>query len=132
MMVAVPALAHRRDRHERHVIGLDHRAIDGPVLRPARMGEVGDEPMHRCTGGDADEHAPDDPWPAAEQEEGDCDRYLLQHPIAIEEEVERIVGDAWTRIETRWSRELQPEMQIIKTVNQHRLSVTQEPVAVRL
>ncbi len=69
VVVIVPRLAHRRDRGPWHVERLHAVRIDGPVLRPAIVREVADEPVPVVRDRNARGDAPDGPAPTADREE---------------------------------------------------------------
>src|SRR6478752_5185342 len=91
VVIAMPAFAHCGDREPGDVVALHGGILDIPVLMSATMGDMGDVPVHRETSRDAHDHTPHDPWPSADQIERDPHGNLVQHPCALEEDVERIV-----------------------------------------
>src|SRR5579862_1656232 len=132
MVIAMPAFAHRRDRQQRHIVRLDYGVIDRPVLRALRVREIGNVPVHQRAGGDSHTHAPDHPWPAAQEIQHDCDRYLVRHPGALQERIEPVVAYAGPWCEARRVFQREAEVQIIEAVDQDRLAVAKEPMAVVL
>ena len=88
--------------------------------------------MHCRAGADSDEHSPNNPGEAAEQEEDRGDGNLLPHPRPIKPAIEGVVTDTWPRVETGGTFKLQAEIQIVEAVDRPRAAMPQEPVAVRL
>ena len=69
--------------------------------------------MHGRACRDSHADTPHDPRPPAEPEENERDGNLLQHPGAVEEQIERIVADARTGVESRRLLQLQPEGEVV-------------------
>jgi len=132
MMIAVPAFAHRRDGEPSDVVALNRCVLDEPILMSAPMGDVRDVPMHRETDGNAHDHTPDHPRPAAKQIEKNCDGDLMKHPCPLKEAIEWVVANARARIEIGRSVENEPEVQIVESIDEHGLLMSQEPVTVGL
>jgi hypothetical protein len=90
------------------------------------------EPVHGRAGRHPHKHAPAHPGPTTKEIERKRDRNLMQHPGALQESVETVVCDAGTGIEPRCTRQSEAEVQVVETVQQQRLVMAQEPVAVGL
>ena len=96
------------------------------------MAPVADEPMHGDARRYAYEHAPHHPRQAADHEQYQGQRQLLQHPGSLQEAIERVVTDTRARIKTRRARELQTAVKVPNSVPPQATPVLQEGVAVRL
>ena len=70
-MVVVPAFAHADQSGEPDIVALGSHAIDDPALAAPSMGEMADQPVAGHADADPDEDAPDQPVPAADDEEQD-------------------------------------------------------------
>ena len=80
-MVVVPAFAHADQTSEPDIVALGSHAIDDPALAAPSMGEMADQPVAGHADADPDEDAPDQPAPAADDEEQDRPGQLLPHPL---------------------------------------------------
>ena len=104
---------------------------DDPVLWPAIVREVADQPMAVDAGEDADGDAPHHEAPAARPEEQDRDRKLLRHPGGFEEAVKGISSGA-AQVEFGRMIEFEAAMELPPCVVQHPGAVAEIGMAVRI
>ena len=94
VVIVVPALAHADEAGEGNVVALRRGALDDPGLAAATVREMADEPVTGDADTDPHRDPPDHPAPAADGEEQQRQGHLLQHPGALHERVEPVVGEA--------------------------------------
>src|SRR5688572_25221422 len=115
-MVVVPTLPHRWNCGPGNVMCLHSAIVHQPVLRSAGVAPVTDQPVHGYTHRHAYTDSPNHPRHAADREQHQCQRQLLQHPSSLQESIERVITNAWTRIEAGWTREVQAAVKIPDSV----------------
>lgn len=130
-MIIMPRFSHCRDRRPWDVEGLHAVRGDGPMLWPAIMRKMSDEPVAVVCDRDPRRDAPYDPAPAADREEEQGDGQLLPSPRCLEPAVEWVFIERG-KVEARRSVQVEPAIDLPPRVADHSRAVTQKGVALRL
>lgn len=131
MMIVVPALTHRQQGYEAHVLALDRSAIHHVAHASVVVREMADQPVSQNAGSNTRTDAPTNKCPAAQYEKNDRRRQLLEHPGAFEEAIERVIGDPAFQIQGWLPFQLQIAMNLPPEVSPEGLAVTQIAMAFR-
>src|SRR6516165_1926798 len=116
MMIVVPALAHTHEAGAGNVVALAGRALYDEALAAAAMGEMPDQPMARHAHAHPHADAPHQPACAADRVKQYGPRELLEHPGALDESIEPVVGEPRLRLELGRMRQHEPAMQLPPSV----------------